>query len=285
MKYKGTVLTDALSVKEIFSVLRPDICRTYPGRGEAHPFPEIFYLSRGKHTLLIDKKEYSLEGGQMVIYAPDSFHEASRYRPQNAEVSVLSFDAESEILSSMYNTVITLTAGQRARLASIVEEGVGYFYYTPESTGFSGMSVRPEVDPAELWGLKKQIELFLIDLYRYHTAHIQKNSKSTKWDAEFQEVVSFLEEHLSDPLTLEKIAKASSMSVSKLKLLFREKAGTGPIDYLLHLRIERAGRLIREEKLNFTEISMALGFSSLHYFSRVFKRVTGMSPSEYAKKG
>ena len=72
------------------------------------------------------------------------------------------------------------------------------------------------------------------------------------------------------------------MSVSKLKLLFREKAGTGPIDYWIRLRIERAQELIRQGTMNYTEIAESLGFASLHYFSRQFKRVTGTSPSQYA---
>ena len=73
------------------------------------------------------------------------------------------------------------------------------------------------------------------------------------------------------------------MSVSKLKLLFRSKVGKGPIDYLICLRVEKAKLLIRKGELNISQVAEMLGFSSLHYFSRVFKRATGMSPSEYGK--
>lgn len=283
MEYRGTVLTDALSVKEIFTVLRPDICRSYPGRGEAHPFPEIFYLSRGKHTLLIDKREYTLLGGQMIIYAPLSFHEASQYRPIDAEAAVLTFDADSQILSSLYNTVISLTPLQRDHLCAIVEEGVGYFYWDEQSTATHGMLLREGIDPTRLWGLKKQIELFLIDVYRTHASQASKSAKELRHDAEFEAITVHLRAHLAESMTLERIAKASSMSISRLKLLFREKAQMGPIEYLLHLRVERAKELICEGALNFTQISEAVGFSSLHYFSRVFKSIAGLSPSEYKK--
>ena len=62
-----------------------------------------------------------------------------------------------------------------------------------------------------------------------------------------------------------------------------KECGMGMIAYVNRLRIEEAGRLIREGTLNFTEIAGTLGFSSLHYFSRVFKSTTGVSPSEYKK--
>jgi YesN/AraC family two-component response regulator len=50
------------------------------------------------------------------------------------------------------------------------------------------------------------------------------------------------------------------------------------------LKIKEAKRLIREGQMNFTEISEFLGFSSIHYFSKLFKKPTGKSPSEYAKQ-
>ncbi len=48
------------------------------------------------------------------------------------------------------------------------------------------------------------------------------------------------------------------------------------------MKIDAAKQLIRTEQMNFTQISEKLGYSSIHYFSRQFKKVTGMTPSEYA---
>ncbi len=283
MEYMGTAMADALSVKEIFTVLRPDLVKGYPGRGEAHPFPEIIYLSKGHHTLLIDRKEYTLTEGQMIIYAPASYHEASLIKPVLAEAAILTFEAESEFLPTLYNKVITLTPNQKAAISSIVDEGITYFCGRDVSDPISGMVLREGVSPSELWGLKKHIELFLIDVYKTYSTSLTKSSKDIKWDEEFSEAVTFLQTNISSHLTLEEIAVSCSMSVSKLKLLFRQKAGMGAIDYLNALRIERAKQLMDDGKLNFTQISEELGFSSLHYFSRTFKKSTGMSPSEYTK--
>ena len=54
------------------------------------------------------------------------------------------------------------------------------------------------------------------------------------------------------------------------------------IDYFNKLKIRAAKEMIREGRLNFTQIAARLGFQSVHYFSRRFKLLTGMSPSEYA---
>lgn len=281
MEYFGTAMADAISVSEIYTVLRPNLSASYPGRGEAHPFPEIIYLSRGKHYLSIDDNEYAFEEGQMIIYAPDSYHCAGKKPPEDAEAAILTFGTESVILNELYNRVITLSARQRQMLESIISEGQGYFCGRDPSLGIAGMQLREGVTSADLWGLKKRIELFLIDVHKTETA--APRDKGARWDAEFADAVAFLQTHLSEPLTLSAIAAGCSMSVSKLKLLFREKAGMGPIDYCIRLRVEHAQELIREGKLNFSQIAEELGFATLHYFSRQFKRVTGMSPSSYAK--
>lgn len=284
MTYLGTAMSDVLSVNEIYTVLRPDIALTWPGNGEAHPFPEIFYLSRGRHWLLIDQTEYALTAGQMIIYAPNSYHEAASRRPEDAEASVLTFDASSEILPTLYNRVISLTQKQQQVLNAVIDEGVAYFCGRNPQDTIRGMVLKEGIDPSRLWGLKKQIEFFLIDVYKTDTEQTHVSGKMLRHEADFERTVAYLRAHLAEPLTLEQIAAACLMSVSKLKLLFREKVQMGPINYWNLLRIEEAKRLIREGQQNHTQIAEALGFSSLHYFSRLFKKVTGMTPSQYAKE-
>ncbi len=285
MAYMGTILSDALSVSEIYTVLRPDLTVHFPGHGESHPFPEIIYLSRGQHTLLIDQKDYTFCEGQMIIYAPNSFHQASlNHPPVQADAAILTFSASSEILPTLYNRVITLSPRQQQILNAIIDEGVEYFCGRDPKEGIGGMILKEGVDPSQLWGLKKQIELFLIDVYKTDTERTPSSRREIRYEEDFERTVTFLRAHLTEVLTLEQIAAACLMSVSKLKLLFREKAHMGPINYLILLRIEEAKRLMRESDLSLTQIAEQVGFTSLHYFSRMFKKVTGMAPSQYGKE-
>ena len=283
MQYQGTVVSDAISVSQIYTVLHLDLCKHYPGKGEAHPFPEIIYLTRGRHHLLIDEREYTFCAGQMIIYAPDSYHEASVRPPEHAEAAILTFATESALLTPLYNRVITLTKRQRTLLESVIDEGLRCFCGRDPALGIGGMQLCEGVSEKNLWGLKKQIELFLIDVYETVTADVAPRAKDVRWDEDMEQATAFLTEHLAEPLTLADIAEGCSMSISKLKLLFRERVGMGPIEYCIRLRVERSKGLIREGRLNFSQIAEAVGFSSLHYFSRQFKQITGMSPSAFSK--
>jgi AraC-like DNA-binding protein len=71
------------------------------------------------------------------------------------------------------------------------------------------------------------------------------------------------------------------MGKTHLKTMFKNAAGMGVMEYFNRLKMEEAKRMIREGKHNFTEISQLLGFSSIYYFSRFFKKHSNMTPTEY----
>ena len=98
----------------------------------------------------------------------------------------------------------------------------------------------------------------------------------------FNRVVAYLGQHLSGRVTIETICKDNLIGRSQLQKIFSKKSGLGIIEYFSNMKIEAAKELIRTEQMNFTQISEKLGYTSIHYFSRQFKKVTGMTPSEYA---
>jgi AraC-like DNA-binding protein len=95
-------------------------------------------------------------------------------------------------------------------------------------------------------------------------------------------VTAYLEANIHRRLTLEDVCRENLVGRSYLQKTFREKTGGGVMEYFGRLKMEAAKQMIRHNRNNFTEISSRLGYTSIHYFSRHFKKVTGMTPSEYA---
>ena len=98
----------------------------------------------------------------------------------------------------------------------------------------------------------------------------------------FDRVTAYLDANIRCKLSIDQICRANLIGRSQLQKLFNDKTGLGVIDYFSKLKIESAKELIRMNKMNFTQISEYLGYSSIHYFSRQFKKIAGMTPSEYA---
>lgn len=96
------------------------------------------------------------------------------------------------------------------------------------------------------------------------------------------EVCAFLEKNVELSLHFSYIWERFNVSASVLKKAFREHMVCGVMEHFNRLKVDAAKEMIRESDLNFTEIADRLSFNTSQYFTTVFRRVSGMTPSEYA---
>lgn len=93
--------------------------------------------------------------------------------------------------------------------------------------------------------------------------------------------IEYMEEHLQGNLSLADICKHSNYSPSRFSHIFHHKTGYAPIDYYIHLKIRLAAKLLDETKRSVKDIALSMGFTDPYYFSKRFKKATGMSPLKY----
>lgn len=93
----------------------------------------------------------------------------------------------------------------------------------------------------------------------------------------------YMEEHYCENLTLQQVAEQVGISHGYLSTLFSQQVGCGFIDYLHQLRVERACVYLKQNYFKTYEIAYKLGFRDEKYFSKVFKKYKGVSPSAYRK--
>jgi AraC-like DNA-binding protein len=91
----------------------------------------------------------------------------------------------------------------------------------------------------------------------------------------------FIEGHSAEELSLSKVAKAASISRNHLSERFKQVIGINFVEYVARTRFEKARELLANGDLRISEIAFAVGFQSLSQFNRVFKRLSGKSPSAY----
>ena len=94
--------------------------------------------------------------------------------------------------------------------------------------------------------------------------------------------IRFIEHNYSRPISVNDIASSTGISRSHLYRLFMQELNITPNDYLIQFRISNACKLLRESNINISEAAYSSGFSDPLYFSRVFKRIKGMTPTEYS---
>jgi AraC-like DNA-binding protein len=114
----------------------------------------------------------------------------------------------------------------------------------------------------------------------------QRNGRRANGDKsniarKIEQSISYMLQHLNQPLHVSTLASAVNVSPSHYSALFKLWTGCPPIDYFIHLRMQHACRLFDSTPWNVKEVAAALGYDDPFYFSRTFKAVNRVAPSEY----
>ena len=279
-----TYINDLVSVDSIVTVHY--LSMTGGGTsGDSHDFWEFQYVDKGAYNIMVDGTRYDLNEGQFIMFPPNAHHYGSgeKYR---AQIGIVSFEASSPILFENHSKVITLSKFEKELLSDIITGGVDIFIPASPESGLTGLVPREEISTTELQKLKHKLEMLLTEIClgnETDTKGTVGTNKSNYIKTQFEEIEDYLKANIDKNFTLEDLSREFSISTSKIKLLFKEECDESPIAHFTSLKIKKAKQLIRESSLNFTQISESLGFTYVHYFSKVFKEKTGQTPTEYAK--
>lgn len=281
MDYLPLLPRRPIRVGEIYTVHYFEYSGSYAFSGESHDFWELLYVDRGTLRVTAGSQVRELSRGQMIFHAPGEFHalSATGVAP---DLVVVSFGCDSPDMSFFQGLVTTAGETERALLARIVEESTASFSTPLDDPATKGLQRREAAPFGGEQLVCAALEELLIRLIRRSRQPAPPLS-SPGGDESLKRVAAYMEQRLDRPLTLEQICRDNLIGRSQLQKLFHTHTGGGVMEYFGNLKIQAARRMIREGRLNFTQIAARLGFQSVHYFSRRFRKATGMSPSEYAR--
>lgn len=287
MAYVGTVLRNDICIDEIVSIHYFEYMSDFFFEGESHNFWEFCCVDKGEVEVTADTTSYTLHKRQIIFHKPNEFHMLKANGQIAPNLVVMAFYCTSPAMDFFCNKILTLTDSEQNLLAQIITEAKKCFS-SPLDDPYLQQLKRKEPSPfASEQLIRLFLEQFLLLICRrcQNTASALspvKSGKKTNDSQTYQKILSYLEKRLYEHITIEDICRENLIGRSQLQKLFREHSNSGVINYFSKMKIEEAKQLIRERRLNFSQIAEKLGYTSVHYFSRQFKKITGMSPSEYA---
>ena len=110
-----------------------------------------------------------------------------------------------------------------------------------------------------------------------------EGEEAPSFDRVIDNGVSEIREHYMEDISLTSLAGKYNLSMGRLSEMIKEHLGVNFSDYIASLRIQRAKELLRDESLSIQEIAEIVGYNDYFYFTKVFKKVEGISPSKYRK--
>lgn len=255
---------------------------------EAHEPWELVYVDRGECSILADGTEFSLMQGQMYFHKPYENHMLKVQKGNTPNIFIMVFSSRSQAMGYFENRKLDASITTKQHIAAILHEAGATFDLPFNDPRMQRLCPKKN---NILWGGQQtvllRLELMLIEMVRsepaLHNAHKRFFPKDIIRDEFALQVIDFMESRLYGKFTMEELSRELSFGKTYISKYFTKVCGYSIIEYFNRMKINEAKRLIRESRYNFFEISEMLMLSNSHYFSTLFKRYTGMTPSQYKK--
>jgi len=204
-------------------------------------------------------------------------------------LAIISFDCVSPAMNIFKNKILTLYGEESITLLDLIKTGAKLFDPIELDKPQQGLKLKENVLPVALQFVGISLERFLIMLYcRLTNAPllVDEHAKVNKYigDSTFvKNIKYYLADNVSKNLTIDDIANHFNLNATTVMKAFKRETGDSIMNYFCTLKINAAQRLIISSSMNFTQISESLGFSTVNYFSKFFKKRLGLTPTEFSR--
>lgn len=287
MSHQKTALTETLKIDTLYSVHYFEYMSNFFFHGDSHNFWEVLYVDHGEAEVIADNQCLVLKKGELLFLRTSVSHSLKLKGKISPTLIVIFFECHSSSMNFFHNQIFSIANRENVLMANIISETRELFSSPVEVPYLSEVSPKQNVQNDTVQMIKVNLELLLLHMLQRLKSNLSCPSlthsfRQTNSDMLYNRILKCLESHLTERLTIDQICRETLIGRSQLQKLFHKKTNCGIIDYFAHMKIVAAKQLIRDSRLNFTQISDYLGYSSVQYFSRQFKKVAGMTPSEYS---
>ena len=251
-----------------------------------HTEIELTWIISGQIEYLVNDKRYILSEGQGLFANSNALHAGYMINNQKCHYLSVTFHPrfiygyKSSILQTKYINFITENESWDSLLLSpdipwqsLILENMKDIYR---------LSQDPPLD------FELQIHLLLCQIwqkfYQYYCAQpVPSSQNSVRYVSRLKEIITFLQEHASQDVSLDDVASHVNISKSECCRFFKKHMKMTIFEYLMYLRIQNSLPLLLSGE-SITKIAGAVGFSTPAYYGQIFRRYMGCSPSQYRQE-
>lgn len=286
-KYYKHKIENLLVINKIITIHFLELTKNFATPTESHDFWELVCAEKGNIICTAGEKEILLKEGEVLFHKPNEIHSLRADGIHAPNIVVISFECISEAIHFFENRKMTLNKGLLRFIYAIIEESKKTFDIPPFAPELKKMQLlsSPTLGGQQL--IKNYLELLLINLMRGESENNNPQaiflSKDNYEEFISKHVIDYMREHIFENLNVQKICSTLHYNRSYIFKQFKKNTGSSIMAYFNEMKIEKAKELLRETDMSVASISETLSFESPNYFSKLFKKTTGHTPSTYRK--
>lgn len=276
MPWTAYPVREQIRITDMYSLFEAHYEKGYAFPGEAHNFWECLYVVNGEACVSGNERVYNLSRGSIIFHKPLEFHKFIINGIGGADLLIFSFAAQGPLTACLEEKVFKLSEVQQNILASMLSFIHARMRETdPEASGTVHALEPFHTMPA----YSQMVAMYLQQLMLSLAETGSVSSVSSAPDAViFRRAISYLNSNVHGQPSVPETARYCNVSQASLKRIFDKYAGIGMHKYLLKLKVKAAAELLGSGE-SVSHVAEQLGFNNQSYFSRAFKRETGLAPS------
>lgn len=244
-------------------ISRPYMFTLRPGGRQDY---QLLYVAAGRGHFILENHDITVPAGGMFLYRPGQPQQYTYYLEDSPEVYWIHFtgnEAEALMLETGFTQGSVVQPGVSSQFRELFLQLIREFQV-----------LRPCYE--ELMNL-----LFrqLLVLVRRRTA--QGPGRRRRIQKEIEQAVHYFHENFSHNIEIEEYARSQHMSMCWFIRSFKQYMGVPPLKYLTSIRIAKARELLEGTDIPISEVGVLVGYDNPLYFSKIFRKCTGLSPREY----
>lgn len=254
-----------------------------------HEFWEIVIVTRGSGLMGFGTKELPIKVGDVFVIARDQEH---AYRETHSlDIINIAFDpayigSVHPVLEDWMSKDALFAVGPRWKSGETPGEclHLGSIEFARALDLVQRLEGEMESATPEARVASFAYFLLLITLLRRHCLPWEP-AGGTAPDTRIGRAVEFIENHFAKPITIDDIAASGHVSRRHFFRLFEQETGVAPMEYLKKVRLQKAAAMLLTTNANVTEVAFACGFNDSNYFSSLYHKEFGISPSRFKRDG
>lgn len=262
---------------------KKDTVFTQPHR---HDFVEVLYCLKGKYRVIINGEVFLLEPENMIVIGSRNIHEM--YPLNNPEGKYLVIKFQPEMIYASYKSAIEL----KYVLPFIFNNSDGKYIFNSQNMKNSGLknvfkNIKKEIDEQKYgYELSLKSDIYKIVLWIIRKLDEENgifNQYTPQTVEKIEKALKYIELNYKKRITVKEVARNSYMEYTYFSRIFKQIVCMNCCDYINFFRIQKSEPLLLKNELNITEIAGEVGFDSVSYFIKNFKKFNGTSPKQYKK--
>lgn len=287
-KYFKHKLKNLLVINKIVVVHYAEIEKNFTHQEESHDFWEVVFVEKKNIFCTSDQKKINVNQGEMIFHKPNEKHALIADGISSPSAFICTFECRSDAMRFFENKVVKLNKNQIKHIYEIIEVAKKTFdipTFDPELKKMQ-LLTHPTLGGEQL--IKLHLELLLIDLMRSMT-ETEYGNKIFLFENELgnkfvSDVISILKDSIYSQISIEDICKKTSYSKAYVFKQFKLATGKSVMEYYTDLKMKEAKKLLKDGELSVKEVADKLCYDTPNYFTKSFKKINKMTPTEYKKR-